>query len=1098
MTGPLEATDLSSESWLATREQELLAVLEQLQKKLDALRRSQHFGRHPRLWKERVASMLASPERNTLFRSSSEGIENTTEGGLETKLYPIQRIIFVSLHLPSKAEVDLNRALSVTARVTSAILTVLASDPEVPVVWVGLEPPTGDAPPETPGAGTLTSYALTDALQMTGRVTHAPQLARTFVCVPMEPALASAFVAFAEEQLWSLLHYDFAGLFCGDLSIQDGWRAYCTANALFADTIRGLDIGPGDLLWIHDYPLMMLPGLVRRHLPHARIGFYLHTCFPSTEIFRIFPYRREMLESLLQSNLIGFQAFGYARHLVTASTRLLGVEGTYEKIVIEQRPAHACFLSIYPLGAGVRMVNTILESRAARRRIAELKERFQGRRIIVGLERLDDRFGGIDLKLAAFEEFLARNPLMRNQCVLVQVAVLEAHGHRGKGRSASPAERNSIDPSVFATSVSTSKRLRHGAQASSTRSGFGAGGDHHRPILSQGNGQFKANRSRTSTGLVADEDGRRQLIRTVCSLVGRINAVYGSLDASPVHFVNYEPSYEELLALFAVADVCLVSSVRSVMTPVAYEWTLCQHGRGEGPLVLSEFSGANRTFPSAMLVNPYDIEGVAFALQEALSLDARERKVRHEIAYQYVMQNTVKTWFDNFVEDLQVAAATDHQHANDPVPLPVSESQVAGSLAAARLPSPEASSADMHPEAVLCSGAAGERAEIAVVARLLELSQKKRLFILQHDGALMPFQAIAELAGPHPNVLRIVSVLATDPRNVVYLCSGRTRRIVTEWYQPYAHKFGFICEFGLFLRAPGANNIWTVNAEGELSDPDEWKPLMLPLMRTFADRTPGAIVEEAEHTLVWHYRDADPDFGKWQALELMEELGRILRSPQNNGLSLEVVHYEAVHATGGKWVRVGPRGVRKARTVERLLSELSLREFDFVLACGEDRHDDEMFETLQHRTSMSSVLVRIGRSSSGRSRAANLQLDSCREWLDALQQIVLGTPGNAPLVSTAALSPRRQESLPQFASAEPVQSGEATDPNVASSVDTLVYRRSVSEPRIGSAESEPSTSTAVTALLPVASSASGAAGPKRPPSLPRIQEYETQSETESS
>ncbi|KAK4532830.1 hypothetical protein CCYA_CCYA14G3687 [Cyanidiococcus yangmingshanensis] len=1098
MTNPVESGELSSESWLAAREQELLAVLELLQKKLDACRRSQHFGRHPRLWKERVASMMtSSPERNGAARTSLDGVGATNETSLEAKLYPVQRIIFVSLRLPSTVELELNRAVSVTARVTSAILTVLQNDPSVPVVWVGLEPRLGEAPPGTPDMGALAAYAVSEALQTTGRSSHPPQLARTFIQVRLDPGLESAFVAFAEQQMWSLLHYDFGGLFCGDLSIQDGWQAYCTANAAFAETIKALDIGPGDLIWVHDYPLMMLPGLLRRSLPRARIGFYLHTCFPSTEIFRILPYRHELLESLLQSNLIGFQAFGYARHLLTASTRLLGVDGSYEKVTLEQRPDHVCYLNVYPLGAGVQTVNAILESRAVRRRIVELRERFQNRRIIVGVERLDDRFGGIDLKLAAFDEFLARNPLMRNQCVLVQVAVLEAHGDISRGRVPLASDGRSLDTNTISKHTPAgavlrkeSARVASSATQMTSRTGAASAttGDHNM------NRFIRRSFARTSTDVLADEDGRRQLIRTVCSLVGRINAVYGSLDSSPVHFVNYEPSYEELIALFAVADACLVSSVRSVMTPVAYEWTLCQHGRGEGPLILSEFSGAHRSFPSAMLINPFDIEGVAFALQEALSLDARDRHIRHEIAYQFVMHNTVKVWYENFLEDLQVAAAENMMRSTTPAPSSTSESGITRSIS----PMPTGgvvSGKNGSMETFVGSRQGQLSLETQAVAQLLERSQKKRLFILQHDGALMPFQAIAELAGPHPNVLRIASVLAADPRNVVYLSSGRSRRTMTEWYQPYAHKFGFICEFGLYLRAPGSNSIWEVIADSELPDPEQWKPLFSPILRTFADRTPGAVVEEGEHTLVWHFRDADPDFGKWQSLELMEQLGQILRTPEASGFSLEIVAYEAVNSTGGKWVRVGPRGVRKARTVEQLLATLSLREFDFMLACGEDRFDEEMFEAIQRRTNTSSVFVRVGRSTASRSRSTSLQVDSCREWLDALQQIVFGAPGAAPLVSTTALSPRRQESLPHFAVSGITNEDDNAGARAAVDDETLLYRRSASEPRIGPDASMSPTVSLQEIRTAAESRLKSSMASSRAPSLPRIHENEPHSDT---
>src|SRR6185437_3804694 len=108
------------------------------------------------------------------------------------------------------------------------------------------------------------------------------------------------------------------------------WETYQQVNAKFADAIiRAYE--PGSLIWIHDYQLMLVPDLVRRQLPEARIGFFLHIPFPSPDVFRILPWREHILRGMLGADLIGFHTFSYQSHFADALLHLLGLESSVDR-----------------------------------------------------------------------------------------------------------------------------------------------------------------------------------------------------------------------------------------------------------------------------------------------------------------------------------------------------------------------------------------------------------------------------------------------------------------------------------------------------------------------------------------------------------------------------------------------------------------------------------------------------------------------------------------------------------------------------------------------------------------------------------------------
>jgi len=240
---------------------------------------------------------------------------------------------------------------------------------------------------------------------------------------------------------------------------------------------------------------MLLATLLRSRLGYSgkrnvKIGFFLHTPFPSSEVYRVLPVSKQVLAGVLQSDLIGFHTYDYARHFLSSCTRILGLSTVPNGVELDGRLIH---IGTFPIGIDPDQFLEGLALPSIIQRIGALKERFQGKKILVGVDRLD-YIKGVPHKLHALEVFLSRHPEFEEKVVLIQVAV----------------------PSRV------------------------------------------------------DVEEYRHLISAVNELVGRINGKYGTVEFMPIHFINKSVNFEELVSLYAVADVCVVSSTRDGMNLVGF------------------------------------------------------------------------------------------------------------------------------------------------------------------------------------------------------------------------------------------------------------------------------------------------------------------------------------------------------------------------------------------------------------------------------------------------------------------------------------------------------------------------------------------------
>ncbi|GMI82270.1 trehalose-6-phosphate synthase, TREHALOSE-6-PHOSPHATE SYNTHASE 1 [Hibiscus trionum] len=243
-------------------------------------------------------------------------------------------------------------------------------------------------------------------------------------CIPVfldEETVHQYYNGYCNNILWPLFHY--LGLPQEDRlattrSFQSQFDAYKKANQLFADVVNEHYV-EGDVVWCHDYHLMFLPKCLKDSNPNMKVGWFLHTPFPSSEIHRTLPSRTVLLRTVLAADLVGFHTYDYARHFVSACTRILGLEGTPEGVEDQGKLTR---VAAFPIGIDSDRFIRALELPQVQDHMKELKERFAGRKVMLGVDRLD-MIKGLPQKILAFEKFLEENPQWRDKVVLLQIAV---------------------------------------------------------------------------------------------------------------------------------------------------------------------------------------------------------------------------------------------------------------------------------------------------------------------------------------------------------------------------------------------------------------------------------------------------------------------------------------------------------------------------------------------------------------------------------------------------------------------------------------------------------------------------------------------------
>ncbi|KAL0703454.1 hypothetical protein Bca4012_069879 [Brassica carinata] len=258
-------------------------------------------------------------------------------------------------------------------------------------------------------------------------------LLEKFKCVPafFPPDLQSKFYhGFCKRQLWPLFHYmlPFSPANGGRFD-RSMWEAYVAANKLFFQKVVEVINPDDDFVWIHDYHLMVLPTFLRRRFNRIRMGFFLHSPFPSSEVYRSLPVREEILKALLNSDLIGFHTFDYARHFLTCCSRMLGLEYQSKRGYIGlEYHGRTVGIKIMPVGIDMGRIQSVMRDSEEEGKVMELERRYEGKTVLLGIDDMDI-FKGINLKLLAMEQMLKQHSTWRGKAVLVQIV----NPARGKG-----------------------------------------------------------------------------------------------------------------------------------------------------------------------------------------------------------------------------------------------------------------------------------------------------------------------------------------------------------------------------------------------------------------------------------------------------------------------------------------------------------------------------------------------------------------------------------------------------------------------------------------------------------------------------------------
>ncbi|KAL6053726.1 Trehalose-6-phosphate synthase [Balamuthia mandrillaris] len=286
-----------------------------------------------------------------------------------------------------------------TGKMTQLVEASLAGRPPRSVVWIGW-----------PG------FYLDDPDE---RQQLSERFFEEYTCIPVwleRHLLKHYYDGFANGTLWPLFHYQHSK-FTYKLK---HWEAYKSANSMFAQRVFEV-VEPSDLVWVHDYQLALVPSIVAEKLPRTRLGFFLHTPFPSSEIFRMLPSpaREEILYSLLSCTLVGFHTYDYSRHFLKACTSVLGLETSSSRVFYDYRTITT---GVFAAGIDPNKFLEHLHTQQVKERIAQLKKKYGNRKILLGVDRMDV-VKGLPEKLNGFQYFFERYPEWRGKVTLIQVAL---------------------------------------------------------------------------------------------------------------------------------------------------------------------------------------------------------------------------------------------------------------------------------------------------------------------------------------------------------------------------------------------------------------------------------------------------------------------------------------------------------------------------------------------------------------------------------------------------------------------------------------------------------------------------------------------------
>lgn len=224
------------------------------------------------------------------------------------------------------------------------------------------------------------------------------------------------YVDYCKSTLWPILHYQVWDDPDQCIKMEQQWPEFVRANEAFCEGILKV-FKSGDVIWILDYHLMLLPGMLRKKLQTTPISFYFRSTFPSSEMIRCLPKARELMSGVLGANLVGFQIYAFARHFASCCTRILGLEASLKQVEFGGAPVE---LAVVSNGVDPNEIRDWLQAEETATKYARFTEIYKDQRMLIGIDRIY-QVRGLVHKLAAFEMFLQSHPEWLGKVVFVQI-----------------------------------------------------------------------------------------------------------------------------------------------------------------------------------------------------------------------------------------------------------------------------------------------------------------------------------------------------------------------------------------------------------------------------------------------------------------------------------------------------------------------------------------------------------------------------------------------------------------------------------------------------------------------------------------------------
>ncbi|KAJ3217078.1 Trehalose-6-P synthase/phosphatase complex synthase subunit [Dinochytrium kinnereticum] len=715
---------------------------------------------------------------------------------------------------------------------------------------------------------------------------------------------------FSNSILWPLFHYH-----PGEITFdEDHWDAYQQANVAFADALSKV-VKDGDLIWVHDYHLMLLPSLLKERLggnkPNVKIGFFLHTPFPSSEIYRILPVRKQILLGVLHSDLIGFSTYDYARHFLSSCTRILGLHTMPNGVEFEGRQV---YVGTFPIGIDPTKFTEGLENPTILARIDRLEERFKGVKVLVGVDRLD-YIKGVPQKLHAFELFLAKHPEWVEKVVLVQVAVpsrqdVGEYQHlqtvvnelvgriNGRFGSVEFTPIHFMHKSVNFEELVSLYSVADACIVSSTRDGMN--------LVSY---EYIACQEKKNGVLVLSE------------FAGAAQSLNGSIIVNPWN--------TEELAQALYDAVTMPETIRRGNHQKVYKYVTKHTAAHWGLTFVKELQRVTQEhdpsrlpkFPVDEIVTRFkesskkkilflDYDGTLttthklpeFAKPSTATLESLKRLASQEDVYLYIVSGRSRLHLDLWFSETGVGLSAEHGcfYRHPPKHASIFDNE------------------DDHvPQGIEASSLPNLRTEEVNVDGLAIASSS----FLGSD--MLPVPA------PSP----AVPYHGDSRSSAQHLARGTPRRSSDGW-------------LALVDQVDSS-----------------WRDTIRPLFQHYTERTPGSFIEEKEINITWHYRHADPEFGSWQAAELQVNLEKILS------------HMAVSIILGNKTLELRPSMVDKASAARAILKDLNVTPDEYFILClGDGKTDEVVFHYLRNEMP-GSVTATVGKKQT----EAGYYLESVKE-----------------------------------------------------------------------------------------------------------------------